>query len=237
MDLCIVEQKRRRPRRPARGVGRRARPPGDDAARGRDRRRPVARPDAATARRRRSGPSSRSSARPTRGSRRRWRSCARPTTRGVPVLGLCFGGQALAAALGGGCAGRAAPEIGWLELEPLDGGAFPPGPVVRVARRHLHAAARRRRARAQRVCPHAFRVGRSVGLQFHPEVTPAIVEGWIRDGRARSPRERIDGDAIRAQTRAGAAAHREPAFALFDADRRRTGRTIDGQTSKPEWPD
>src|SRR5687768_3005334 len=34
----------------------------------------------------------------------------------VPVLGLCFGGQALAAALGGEVSAAPAPEIGWYRL-------------------------------------------------------------------------------------------------------------------------
>jgi hypothetical protein len=56
-----------------------------------------------------------------------------------------------------------------------------------------------------------------VGLQFHPEATPEIIEGWIRDGRATLARRHIDADALGAQTRADAAAQRERAFALFDA--------------------
>jgi hypothetical protein len=48
-------------------------------------------------------------------------------------------------------------------------------------------------------------------------VTPEILGGWIRDGRATLAARRIDGDALGAQTRADAAAHRERAFALFDA--------------------
>jgi hypothetical protein len=60
-------------------------------------------------------------------------------------------------------------------------------------------------------------VGRSVGLQFHPEVTPAIVEGWVRDGRDTLAANRIDIEAIRMQTRTGAEAQRARAFALFDA--------------------
>ena len=67
------------------------------------------------------------------------------------------------------------------------------------------------------MCPHAFRVGASVGLQFHPEVTPAIVEGWVRDGRAALRKNHVDGDAMSAMTRDDAPAHRARAFALFDA--------------------
>ena len=100
--------------------------------------------------------------------------------RGVPVLGVCFGGQALAAALGGAVHRAATPEIGWLELEPLDG-ADRPGPVVRVAQRHLHAAARGDASRAQRGVP--ARVPR--GPQHRPAVPS---RGHARHRRGLDPR-------------------------------------------------
>ncbi|HKQ41643.1 MAG TPA: gamma-glutamyl-gamma-aminobutyrate hydrolase family protein [Pseudonocardia sp.] len=135
----------------------------------------------------------------------------------VPVLGVCWGGQALAAALGGAVRTAAAPEIGWLELESLNGGAIPPGPwfawhgdvftpppgAVELARTDH--------------CVHAFRLGRSIGLQFHPEVTPSIVDGWVQGGRHRLEANAIDVDAMQARTRAEADADRERSFALFDA--------------------
>ncbi len=136
--------------------------------------------------------------------------------RGVPVLGLCFGGQALAAALGGAVHRAATPEIGWLELEPLDGAAIAPGPWFAWHNDTFTLPPGATPLARSASYPHAFRVGRSIGLQFHPEVTPAIVEGWIRDGRDTLSRERIDGDAIRARTRAGEADHRVRSFALFD---------------------
>jgi GMP synthase-like glutamine amidotransferase len=133
---------------------------------------------------------------------------------GVPVLGICFGAQALAAALGGSATRAPAPEIGWIEVAGADGYTgpwfawhedtftLPPG-----AQELARSAA----------CPHAFRIGRSVGLQFHPEVTPAIVAGWIRDGRDTLAAQRLDGEAINARTRGEADAHRARSFALFDA--------------------
>jgi GMP synthase-like glutamine amidotransferase len=136
---------------------------------------------------------------------------------GIPVLGLCFGGQALAAALGGEVRAAPAPEIGWLELESLDGGAVPPGPWFAWHNDTFTLPPGAVELARSPVCPHAFRAGRSVGLQFHPEVTPAIVEGWVRDGRATLARHRIDAEAIRAQTRAGAGEHRARAYGLFDA--------------------
>jgi GMP synthase-like glutamine amidotransferase len=136
---------------------------------------------------------------------------------GVPVLGLCFGGQALAAALGGEVRAAAAPEIGWLELESLDGGTVAPGPWFAWHEDTFTLPPGAVELARTPACPHAFRVGRSVGLQFHPEVTPEIVEGWIRGGRDTLTRNQIDGEAIRARTRDDAPAHRARAFALFDA--------------------
>jgi GMP synthase-like glutamine amidotransferase len=136
---------------------------------------------------------------------------------GVPVLGLCFGGQALAAALGGEVRTAPAPEIGWLDLEPLDGGAVAPGPWFAWHEDTFTLPPGAVELARSRAYPHAFRVGRSVGLQFHPEVTPEILEGWVRGGRATLAANGVDAEAIRAQGRDGAAAHRERAFALFDA--------------------
>ncbi|MGZ8634593.1 MAG: type 1 glutamine amidotransferase [Solirubrobacteraceae bacterium] len=128
---------------------------------------------------------------------------------GIPVLGICFGGQALAAALGGTVRRAAATEIGWIDVDGDDGYAgrwftwhedvfdLPPG-ATELAR----AASG----------PQAFAVGASVGLQFHPEVTPAIVVDWLDDGRDAVP----DPAPIRAETVQTAAAARARAFALLD---------------------
>jgi GMP synthase-like glutamine amidotransferase len=136
---------------------------------------------------------------------------------GVPVLGLCFGGQALAAALGGEVRLAPEPEIGWFEVEALDGGAIAPGPwfewhvdtfTVPPGARQLARTAR---------CPQAFALGTSVGLQLHPEADEAIIAGWIRTGRDSLEENGLDPDALRARTCAAAPAARERAYALFDA--------------------
>jgi GMP synthase-like glutamine amidotransferase len=128
---------------------------------------------------------------------------------GVPVLGICFGGQALSKALGGTVRAAGQTEIGWVDVEGADGYrgrwftwhedvfSLPPG-AEELARADSG--------------PQAFAVGASVGLQFHPEVTPAIVASWLSsDGAAvRDPK------ALRRKTEAGATAVRERAFALFD---------------------
>ncbi|HEX2106008.1 MAG TPA: type 1 glutamine amidotransferase [Solirubrobacteraceae bacterium] len=136
---------------------------------------------------------------------------------GVPLLGLCFGGQALAAALGAEV--RLAPraEIGWYELESVDGGEIPPGPWFQW---HFDTFAvppgARELARTPH-CPQAFRLGSSIGLQFHPEATPEIIADWIRTGRDSLVRNGLDADALRAQTRAAGPGARARAYTLFDA--------------------
>ena len=55
-----------------------------------------------------------------------------------PVLGVCFGGQLLAAAHGGSVALAAQPEIGWYDVQS-DDDLVPGGPLVPVALRPLAA--------------------------------------------------------------------------------------------------
>ena len=128
---------------------------------------------------------------------------------GVPVLGICFGGQALAAALGATVSRADKTEIGWIDVEGDDGYGgrwftwhedvfdLPPG-ATELAR----AASGLQ----------AFAVGASVGLQFHPEVTPAIVDDWLAGAREAVP----DPAPLRAETARTVAEARERAFALLD---------------------
>jgi hypothetical protein len=62
----------------------------------------------------------------------------------------------------------------------------------------------------------AFAAGRSAGIQFHPEVTPAIVADWLRTGRGDVDTHGIDADAVLRETRERAAEVRGRAFALLD---------------------
>ena len=68
----------------------------------------------------------------------------------LPVLGICFGAQAIAAALGGSVHRLAAPEIGWIEVETSDAERIPSGPWLAWHEDGLHAPAARLRAGEQR---------------------------------------------------------------------------------------
>jgi len=109
---------------------------------------------------------------------------------GVPVLGICFGGQMLATAVGGRVERAPSPEIGWTPISITSPSpALPPGPwfewhydrfllpsgVPSLATSELGGG---------EVASQAFAIGRSLGLQFHPEVTEAVLDAWLSEGGA-----------------------------------------------------
>jgi GMP synthase-like glutamine amidotransferase len=101
---------------------------------------------------------------------------------GVPVLGICFGGQALAAALGGTVVRAGRPEIGWTSVETSRPDLIEPGPWFQWhVDRWVLPAGLRAVARTE-VAEQAFTAGRSMGVQFHPELTPQMLSGWLANG-------------------------------------------------------
>jgi GMP synthase-like glutamine amidotransferase len=132
----------------------------------------------------------------------------------VPVLGLCFGGQALSAALGGGVDHMDRPEIGWF---PADSEVdwLPSGPWVQYHKEVLRIPASARRLAAVSARPAAFSVGPHLGLQFHAEATPAMVDQWA----ALDPDLKAAGitrDQLASQGARCEAPAREAAFELFE---------------------
>ncbi|HSK07474.1 MAG TPA: aminotransferase, partial [Acidimicrobiia bacterium] len=102
---------------------------------------------------------------------------------GVPMLGTCFGAQAMAAPLGGAVAPSARPEYGWGGVGSLVGAIAegpwfqfhhdeisPPGAAVELARNASGTQ--------------AFRLGRGLGVQFHPEMTAPLLASWYSAGAA-----------------------------------------------------
>lgn len=104
----------------------------------------------------------------------------RAVAHGVPVLGLCFGGQVLAHVLGGRIEAAPTPEFGWQQIETDEPDAIPAGPwLVWHYQRFTVPPGAIEVARTAHAT-HAFRHGRHLGLQFHPESTTDIVAGWAR---------------------------------------------------------
>jgi len=102
---------------------------------------------------------------------------------GVGVLGVCFGGQLLAAAHGGTVSRSPTPELGWFDLESYDPSLVPPGPWFQW---HFDRWIVPPGATEISRNPHAsqaFVLGRSLALQFHPELDHALLLRWLADDR------------------------------------------------------
>ena len=101
---------------------------------------------------------------------------------GVPALGICFGGQMLAAAVGGTVSLAPVPEIGWIPVSTSAPGLVEGGPWFawhfdRFSLPDEVPVLARTAAAIQ-----AFSVGRVLGLQFHPEVTAEVLQSWLSAG-------------------------------------------------------
>jgi GMP synthase-like glutamine amidotransferase len=124
--------------------------------------------------------------------------------RGVPVLGICFGAQALAAALGGTVTRAPRGEVGWYDIE-TDAPWIAAGPWFQWHHDRFTLPAGATELARSAHAPQAFRCGRSFGVQFHPEVDLATVRDWL-DGRHRDESEFADADADPAAIAAAAPA-------------------------------
>jgi GMP synthase-like glutamine amidotransferase len=141
--------------------------------------------------------------------------------RAVPVLGLCFGGQALSLALGGAVAPAPRPQIGWFELESTSAD-IPGGPWFHWHYEQFGLAPGARPLAHSDVGLAAFGVGPHLGLQFHPEVTTEVIAFWARSEDALA-RLGVDPETLVADSARRAPQARSSAWALFDAWWRRPG--------------
>lgn len=147
---------------------------------------------------------------------------------GVPVFGICLGGQLLASALGGVVCAAEQPERGWLEIAPTDDARE--DPVFRVLDRAAGVyqwhhdvfdppVGSSVLARSEVVANQAFRVdgADAWGIQFHPETTPELWELWIARLATEVEKSGVDLEALRIAVYEGARESLPFCTALFDA--------------------
>ncbi len=133
---------------------------------------------------------------------------------GVPVLGVCLGAQLLAHALGGSVMRRPRRLVAWTPLAGEwegyglhwnEDGFEPPPDAVELLER------------PDGFCE-AFRLQSAVGVQFHPEIDAAALDGWYAAwGDVLEPAGVTEADARAADARhlAGQAALSEAIFGGF----------------------
>ena len=134
----------------------------------------------------------------------------------VPVLGICFGSQILARALGGEALPASQAEIGWVPIRTRDPALIAAGPWFQWHYDTFMPPAGGVVLADSPAGPQAYTFGRSLGVQFHPEVTNEIVEEWVSLGRDRLARDQIDSGRLLAETRERAAENRTRTWRLME---------------------
>jgi GMP synthase-like glutamine amidotransferase len=134
----------------------------------------------------------------------------------VPILGICFGGQALAAALGGAVSRAPRAEVTWrpIETRAPDLITAGPWPFWHEDRFDLPPGARLLAGSETEVV--AFIDGASIAVQFHPEADAAVMRGWIEEGRTKLRAYGVDETELEREVQRHGPRAREHAFDLFD---------------------
>ena len=135
----------------------------------------------------------------------------------VPVLGICFGGQMLAAAHGGSVSRSPAPEIGWVEVESDNDALVPSGSWFQWHYDQWQPPHEATEVARNAKSSQAFVLGRNLAVQFHPEMTSEILTSWIATGGATEVDQfGIELETLVCQTAKSDASNRERAHRLVD---------------------
>lgn len=138
------------------------------------------------------------------------------TDEDVPILGVCFGGQLLARVLGGEVFRSDKEEIGWFPVGTTDPELVPDGPWFQWHFDSFTAPPGAEVIAENEVGPQAYVIGRNLGVQFHPEVTPEIMDAWVKAYKHELDEHGIDPDELLRETDEAARKTSETSIKLFD---------------------
>lgn len=138
---------------------------------------------------------------------------------GTPVMGICYGAQLMARALGGTSWRADAAELGWQRVDTVDPVLCPEGPWAQL---HSDVFAPPPTARVLGTSWRGTQCfiddahgARAIAWQFHPEVTPSTYERWVREGYYGD--RGVDEDGLIRQAKTHQVASRIAAHRLTDA--------------------
>jgi len=141
--------------------------------------------------------------------------------RGIGVLGVCFGAQAMAAAFGGEVRHAGAAELGWRLVETSDRALVPPGPWFMWHSDTFDLPPGATEIARTSLGPQAFVIGPHVCVQFHPEANAGVVASWMDVDPSDFVTAGLALEDVLAETRAREAEARMRAAALVDRFRER----------------
>ncbi len=149
-------------------------------------------------------------------------------TAGKPVLGVCFGGQLIAQAMGGSVAPAAQCEIGWKDIWSDRPDIVGNGPWFQFHYDRWQVPAGAVEIARNPIASQAFLINNSMAIQFHPEVTAASLDGWlVWGGDKKVVEDGQDPAVMMAQTEAYEAASIARTNDLVDGFLRHVAKLID----------
>ncbi len=98
---------------------------------------------------------------------------------GGPMLGICFGAQAMSAALGGTVRHAARPEYGWTSVTPVNE-HIAEAPWFQFHHDELTVPPNASELARNQSGVQSFVAGRGLAVQFHPEMTADLLDSWCR---------------------------------------------------------